>query len=351
MKLCLFLLSLVIVKSEASGQSPVFTYYPVPSGHFSSPYWITPGPDGNLWFTESSANKIGRITTAGVITEFPISGPGGPIAITAGRDGNLWFTQGDAAVIGRITPLGAVTLFRNLSGNGGGDDITAGTDGNVWFPESGELIGSITPRGLIREFNISPLYSAYGITAGPDGNMWFTDGGGGIGRITPAGAVKGFSVQTGFNNYIAVGPDGNFWITGYQISRVTPSGQITQFPIVAGVPAVAITARPDGTLWFTELGGGGLGSITTSGLFTPYQALSGQGNAQGIALGSDGNIWITDNFEGQIVKAALPPLPPKPPLATPAPSSLVLVCCGLVALGTCKAAWRRFSGDSALRRS
>src|SRR3954469_5047322 len=34
------------------------------------PFGITVGPDGNLWFTERGANRIGRITLAGVVTEF-----------------------------------------------------------------------------------------------------------------------------------------------------------------------------------------------------------------------------------------------------------------------------------------
>jgi virginiamycin B lyase len=37
---------------------------PTPGGQPTS---ITAGPDGALWFTESGSNKIGRITTAGVI--------------------------------------------------------------------------------------------------------------------------------------------------------------------------------------------------------------------------------------------------------------------------------------------
>lgn len=40
---------------------------------FSGADKITAGPDGNLWFTEMVANKIGRITTAGVVTEFPVT--------------------------------------------------------------------------------------------------------------------------------------------------------------------------------------------------------------------------------------------------------------------------------------
>ena len=45
------------------------TEFPVPTPQ-SNPYGITRGPDGNLWFTEALAGKIGRITPAGVITEF-----------------------------------------------------------------------------------------------------------------------------------------------------------------------------------------------------------------------------------------------------------------------------------------
>ncbi len=33
---------------------------------------ITAGPDGDPWFTEAVANKIGWITTGGSITEYPI---------------------------------------------------------------------------------------------------------------------------------------------------------------------------------------------------------------------------------------------------------------------------------------
>ncbi len=36
----------------------------------AQPWLITTGPDGNLWFTEYGRNKIGRISTAGAITEY-----------------------------------------------------------------------------------------------------------------------------------------------------------------------------------------------------------------------------------------------------------------------------------------
>ena len=38
-------------------------YYPVPSHGDDFLEGITRGPDGAMWFTEASANRIGRITT------------------------------------------------------------------------------------------------------------------------------------------------------------------------------------------------------------------------------------------------------------------------------------------------
>src|SRR4030043_390810 len=68
------------------------------------------GPDGNLWFTQAESENnllalIGRITTAGVITESPTPHTwNNPIGIAAGPDGNLWFTEGTlGGNIGRIT--------------------------------------------------------------------------------------------------------------------------------------------------------------------------------------------------------------------------------------------------------
>jgi len=62
------------------------------------------GPDGALWFAESSGNNIGRITTSGAITEYPVpTVAGGLGGITAGPDGALWFIEEGSGKIGRIT--------------------------------------------------------------------------------------------------------------------------------------------------------------------------------------------------------------------------------------------------------
>src|SRR5690348_16676380 len=69
--------------------------FPLPASNSPSD-GITAGPDGNLWFTEITPNaqsataftgKIGRITPAGQIREFPLSAPGSYApSITTGPD-------------------------------------------------------------------------------------------------------------------------------------------------------------------------------------------------------------------------------------------------------------------------
>ena len=49
-----------------------------------------------------SLSSLPAWAAAGTITEFPIPTRGTPFDITAGPDGNLWFTDG-AGKIGRIT--------------------------------------------------------------------------------------------------------------------------------------------------------------------------------------------------------------------------------------------------------
>ena len=113
------------------------TEFPVPTAN-ANPWGITAGPDGNLWFTENGANKLGMINpTTDAITEFPIpTANAGPVGITAGPDGNLWFTEPSANQIGMINPTtDAITEFPIPSPNAVPLGITAGPDGNLWFTE------------------------------------------------------------------------------------------------------------------------------------------------------------------------------------------------------------------------
>jgi len=253
---------------------------------------ITAGPDGNVWFTERTdrasdliEDRIARITPTGELTEFSagitpkvLDGQAyspGVSGITAGPDGNLWFTEYDANRIGRITPTGEVTEFsEGITPDKIPTEIAAGPDGNLWFTEAGYQdqqtgqvhpggIGRITPAGVVTEFSSAGFPSS--ITTGCDGNLWFTEPFTTIWRMTPKGKVTDFSASE--VTAITTGPDGNLWFTaggilsdaGDQVSpgaigRITPKGKVSDFS--AGISPDAylneITAGPDGNLWFTE---------------------------------------------------------------------------------------------------
>jgi virginiamycin B lyase len=68
--------------------------FPVPSAN-SAPLGIASGPDGNLWFSEQFASKIGQINpTTHAIAEFSTpSTHSRPLALTVGPDDNIWFTE------------------------------------------------------------------------------------------------------------------------------------------------------------------------------------------------------------------------------------------------------------------
>ena len=96
----------------AAAQSVSIREYPLAPD--SQPYGITSGPDGSLWFTESAAiaNKIGKITTAGTVSEYSVPTPAAsPVGIVTGPDGALWFTESAGNKIGRITIAGVFTEY------------------------------------------------------------------------------------------------------------------------------------------------------------------------------------------------------------------------------------------------
>jgi virginiamycin B lyase len=64
---------------------------------------IVVGADKNLWFTEVGGNALGRITTAGMLTEFPFGAKNtSPDGITMAPDNRIWFTQYTANTLGVV---------------------------------------------------------------------------------------------------------------------------------------------------------------------------------------------------------------------------------------------------------
>jgi streptogramin lyase len=223
------------VTQNASGDIGRITTSGVPTsfnnGSGESSEGIAAGWDGNLWSTEPVTNSISRTSTDGNNTVFDIPWGGQfgePDGIAAGSDGSLWFTQG--GIIGRITTDGGFSQFPIPTPNANASGIAPGSDGNLWFAESStDKIGRIqVADGGITEFPVpTPGAGLLEVAAGPDGNVWFTEElGNNIGRITPSGTITEFPIPTpsSLPFGITAGPDGNVWFTeaaGNKIGRIT----------------------------------------------------------------------------------------------------------------------------------
>src|SRR5205823_5420508 len=115
---------------------------------------VATGPDGNVWFTMVGSG-VGRVTPAGVITEFPITGVS-PQGIAAGADGQIYFSENllpsGQDAIGRVDLDGRVTGDFPIHAGANPQLLTPGADGNIWIPELGlNSLGHLSPSGVYGE--------------------------------------------------------------------------------------------------------------------------------------------------------------------------------------------------------
>jgi len=271
---------------------------------------IVVGPDNNLWFLEEGTTNsfMGRITTAGAISEFPIIQLERGF-MASGADGTIWFedsTNDPTTLILRLTTSGAMAAsFMAQPGDWGTGALLADpAAGGVWamqVDESGDGQHQILlingSRAVARRFNVPVVTAA--MTRGPDGNLWFITAGK-VWRLdtTLTGNAVSFPV-TGANFGIAAGPDGNIWFsepTTNKVGRMSTDGTLLdEFPLPtpASSPG-AMIAGPGNLVWFAEFGPPRLARITTAGAVTECAvATKNTASAGEMVAGPDGNVWMT----------------------------------------------------------
>src|SRR6202140_1321862 len=199
-----------IVRIERTGRVRDFAL--PPEGNFQG---ITIGSDGAPWFADAATGEIWRISSDGSLTHYS-SATSDADELVDDTKGDLWFTETNGNQIGRLhTADGTLKEFRipTLASRPAG--IALGADGNIWFCESAaDKIGRIPPAGTIAEFRI-PTSGAWpvGIAPARDGALWFTElTTGKIGRITATGTITEYVAPGGGQpGPIARAADGSLW--------------------------------------------------------------------------------------------------------------------------------------------
>jgi streptogramin lyase len=154
--------------------------------------------------------------------------------------------------------------------------------------------------GVITEFTLPTANSQpYGITAGPDDRLWFTEfNNGSIGQITPSGTITETPLIGSHDPYyIASGPNGNLWFTELRsnyVDQMTTTGTGWTSSLLPTNPAYPeeITGGSDGNVWFAEGGAFAIARVTPTGTVTEFTTPTG-GTPYGVTKGPDGNIWYT----------------------------------------------------------
>jgi virginiamycin B lyase len=292
----------------------------------SQPLSLTFGPDGALWYTNTS-NQIGRMTTSGAVTnDFTVAGystSGDHQTIVTGPDQALWFTDltGAGSIVRMATD--GTAAYEPPGGqavNGFASTIIVGPDGAFWVSNSLGQMQRIAADGSA----VTATYSGAGgpgMVNGPDGAIWIASGNA-IKRLTTSGVSTPYFVPTTtpapFDTGIALGSDGALWFTengAGQIGRCTTAGVITEYPLpdIPGLTPgshvlrqpVAIAAGVDGALWFTEQVGNTIGRITTGGSITEYPLPNSVSGPFDIVAGPDNAMWFTEQSGNRIGRIAV----------------------------------------------
>jgi virginiamycin B lyase len=171
-------------------------------------------------------------------------------------------------------------------------------------------------RGI--EFHLGSGMYASALTLGPDGNLWFAGTRRGsqspvdvVGRVTPSGDIAEFPLpphpdaQLGISSIVS-GADRNLYFTepnGNRTGQVSLTGQIHEAPLpVPGSRPRTIAMAPDGSLWITEEGTDKVGRIDLAKGVLQERSLEAGARPTGIAARADGTIWIAEPGLDQIAE-------------------------------------------------
>jgi virginiamycin B lyase len=272
----------------------------------ASPFGITRGPLGSIWFSLNSA--IGRIDQQGQITTYPVRAGANIGWLTTQPDNAVWFAERNTGRIGRITADGALTEFSLPTSPAVPQGIVFAPDGNIYVTEQGaNAIARLNPvTGQATDIPVpTPNSTTQSGALGPDDAIWFVERSAAkIGRMTLDGTFTEYPLTPGsFPNRIVVGPDGALWFTELlagKIGRITTDGVLSEYPITGG--PVGITVGKDRQLYVDLTTAGAVARVNLDGQVTGQWQLPGAAGPLQITTGFGLDIWVTDTAGNKIYR-------------------------------------------------
>jgi virginiamycin B lyase len=284
---------------------------------------IVASPDGSLWFVERDANKVGKISPNGQVTEFPFPAefPGTTTLkdLDVAPDGSVWVVYESGRKVRHMTASGATIADGGLSPSGYpyGEQVRVAPDGTAWITMSYDEDYVIRVIGnLVHDDpNAPPCVDSLGEAA--DGSMWCRTNSG----LTHLNGTASGGVSYPANNYaaypyaIAAGPVGSIWFGRYSSGSMftSPSsgevghldagtGQITAYNTGSRTAPSDLVQGPDGNMWFTSIGAAkGIGHIGPNGKGGALTQIGGY-EPRSLAFGKDGMLYATDSANNVIIR-------------------------------------------------
>lgn len=346
--------SALLVTTGATPAEAAVTVFPVPTSNAGLGR-ITTAPDGSMWFVEEDANKVGRITPQGQITEFGLgettTDESRVMDLDVAPDGKVWIVYDSGWKAARLDPATGNAEGYGLGAYPYGGAVRVAPDGAAWitmnYDDSG-VIRIVPGQPYSWTANAPECEDVLG-EAG-DGTMWCQGGGlDTLVRIGPdanSGTTYPLPSDASYPNGLAAGPVGSIWFTRSWSGTMftSPShGSIGYLDAASGATQIWSTGSrsapsdlvmgPDRQMWFTNRGAvPGIGHISAGGV----GAISSVGNYEPTSLtfSSDGAIWFTDAKNNAIVRVTtdqlattnvdlgdgvtmIPPATPTPPAPVP----------------------------------
>lgn len=263
---------------------------PATSALINSPDAVTLDSAGNIYFSDSSNQRVRRISTAGIITTVAgngtagYSGDGGlatganlrgPRALAFDGAGNLLIADSGNHCIRRVSTSGVITTVAGTGTAGFSGDNGPAASAQLNNPRgvladgAGNIYISDTNNQRVRKVNSSGVITTFagiGVPAGFAGDN---------GPATSArlSGPRGMVMDSSGNLYIAES-------SGHRVRRVTPAGTIS-------------TIAGNGTLGFS----GDEGLATNAQLNEPFT----------LALDSASHLFIADSSNNRVRRVTLPP--------------------------------------------